>query len=75
MFRSYQFQIIIIIVITSQVLDLHNNDFSELPEDICDLSHLQVLNIEGNKLKKLPKGLGRLQALQTLNTRSKSSVR
>ncbi|XP_072015688.1 E3 ubiquitin-protein ligase LRSAM1-like isoform X2 [Amphiura filiformis] len=55
-----------------RVLDIHKNEITEIPEEICELCNLQVLNMESNKLKKLPKGLGRLQALQTLNVRGNS---
>ena len=57
-----------------QVLDLHHNKFTELPDAVTNFSGLQVLNVENNDIKKLPKAIGNLQALQTLNARGKSNV-
>ncbi|XP_077866101.1 E3 ubiquitin-protein ligase LRSAM1-like [Saccoglossus kowalevskii] len=51
---------------TLRVLDLHSNEFSEIPEEFGELLSLQVLNISFNKIKKLPKSIGKLQSLQTL---------
>ncbi|XP_074654842.1 E3 ubiquitin-protein ligase LRSAM1-like [Tubulanus polymorphus] len=52
-----------------RVLDLHDNEFATLPDDIGKLKSLQVLNVENNKLKKLPDSIGELHNLQTLNLR------
>ncbi|XP_077986680.1 E3 ubiquitin-protein ligase LRSAM1-like [Glandiceps talaboti] len=49
-----------------RILDLHNNEFTELPEEIGELQNLQILNVGSNKIKKLPRSLGNLQMLQTL---------
>ncbi|XP_013415723.1 E3 ubiquitin-protein ligase LRSAM1-like [Lingula anatina] len=52
-----------------RVLDLHDNEFSSLPEEIGELQNLQVLNLASNKLKELPSSIGKLKVLQTLNVR------
>ncbi|XP_064648999.1 E3 ubiquitin-protein ligase LRSAM1-like [Lineus longissimus] len=52
-----------------RILDLHDNEFVTLPDDIGQLVHLQVLNVEGNKLKQLPSNIGHLTSLQTINVR------
>ena len=52
--------------VRTQVLDLHCNELSKLPEAMEELQSLQVLNVEQNKLKSLPAGIGKLQRLQTL---------
>ncbi|XP_064616139.1 E3 ubiquitin-protein ligase LRSAM1-like isoform X2 [Liolophura sinensis] len=57
-------------LVTIRVLDLHSNELSSLPDEICMLQNLQVLNVEKNKLTKLPNNLEGLQSLQNLNVRS-----
>ncbi|XP_070532119.1 E3 ubiquitin-protein ligase LRSAM1-like [Ptychodera flava] len=49
-----------------RILDLHKNEFTELPDEIAELHSLQVLNISYNKLKKLPRSIGKLHVLQSL---------
>ncbi|XP_064616140.1 E3 ubiquitin-protein ligase LRSAM1-like isoform X3 [Liolophura sinensis] len=56
-------------LVTIRVLDLHSNELSSLPDEICMLQNLQVLNVEKNKLTKLPNNLEGLQSLQNLNVR------
>ena len=50
-----------------QVLDLHDNELSHVPEEIGTLVSLQVLNLQNNRLKSLPSCIGNLTALQILN--------
>uniref|UniRef100_A0A8C3AP31 Leucine-rich repeat and death domain-containing protein 1 n=1 Tax=Cyclopterus lumpus TaxID=8103 RepID=A0A8C3AP31_CYCLU len=51
----------------SNVLDLHENKLTSLPEDIGKMASLQILNVEKNRLKDLPQSIGDLRLLQTLN--------
>ncbi|KAM5147832.1 leucine-rich repeat-containing protein 40 [Mantella aurantiaca] len=48
------------------VLDVHDNQLSELPSVIGELVNLQRLNISHNKLKSLPEELAELQNLKNL---------
>ena len=58
--------VIIGVVVCIQVLDLHCNELTHLPDGIEVLQSLQVLNVEQNRLKNLPPGIGKLHQLQTL---------
>ncbi|XP_018432379.1 PREDICTED: leucine-rich repeat-containing protein 40 isoform X2 [Nanorana parkeri] len=48
------------------VLDVHDNQISELPSAIGELVNLQRLNISHNKLKSLPEELAQLQNIKNL---------
>ncbi|KAM4722722.1 leucine-rich repeat-containing protein 40 isoform 2-T2 [Rhinophrynus dorsalis] len=48
------------------VLDIHDNQLSDLPRAIGELVNLQKLNASHNKLKELPKELTHLQNLKSL---------
>lgn len=37
-----------------QVLDLHNNKISDMPDSLHNLQHLRVLNMAGNRLRSVP---------------------
>ena len=37
-----------------QILDMHNNSISELPDGLQDLIHLRALNVAGNQLRFAP---------------------
>ena len=37
-----------------QVLDVHNNRISDMPDDLHKLRHLRVLNMAGNRLRSVP---------------------
>ncbi len=50
-------------------LNLRGLDLKELPEALCELTHLQSLNASGNRLTALPEGLGQLTQLQSLDAR------
>uniref|UniRef100_A0A673BDT6 RING-type domain-containing protein n=1 Tax=Sphaeramia orbicularis TaxID=375764 RepID=A0A673BDT6_9TELE len=56
--------------LSPQVLDLHENNLTSLPEDMGKLVSLQILNVEKNHLKALPESIGFLRLLQTLNLKS-----
>jgi len=49
------------------VLDIHNNCFEKIPEDIGSLRNLKALYLQNNKIKLLPSTIGNLKNLQTLN--------
>ncbi|KAH9500266.1 E3 ubiquitin-protein ligase lrsam1 [Bulinus truncatus] len=53
-----------------RVLDLHNNEFKSLPDEIGALANLQILDLSGNRLKDLPKSFSEIPFLQTLNLRN-----
>ncbi|CDW80826.1 leucine-rich repeat-containing protein 40-like [Stylonychia lemnae] len=48
------------------VVDLSNNAFTELPEDIHFLKNLKQLRVQNNKLKQLPLSLLQIQSLQSI---------
>ena len=50
-----------------RTLDLSENRFNALPDDIGKFTLLKHLNISGNKLFVLPEILGALVKLETLN--------
>lgn len=50
-----------------QELNISNNLFSELPDEIGKLSALALLNAEHNQLKELPKSFKDLSSLKILN--------
>uniref|UniRef100_A0A672RX05 E3 ubiquitin-protein ligase LRSAM1-like n=1 Tax=Sinocyclocheilus grahami TaxID=75366 RepID=A0A672RX05_SINGR len=56
----------------AEVLDLHENMLTSLPDDIGQLLSLQVLNVEKNHIKQLPDSIGDLRYLQTLNVKGNS---
>jgi Leucine-rich repeat (LRR) protein len=52
------------------MLDVCNNNISEVPTNISDLTNLSVLNLNGNKdICYLPPEMGLLNKLWNLNTR------
>ncbi|XP_049826886.1 E3 ubiquitin-protein ligase LRSAM1-like isoform X1 [Schistocerca gregaria] len=50
-----------------QVLDLHNNSLSKLPDDLRHLQNLRVLNLSRNSLKQLPATVSELKLLNALD--------
>lgn len=52
---------------TLKVLDLQNNMFSVIPEEIHFLKNLEELYLNNNQLKKLPQRLNTLEHLKILN--------
>lgn len=52
---------------TLQILDLHDNNISLLPEDMGALEQLTKLNLSHNKLNFLPLGFYNLKSLRVLN--------
>jgi Leucine-rich repeat (LRR) protein len=48
-------------------LDLSNNKFESLPDEIGSLSNLVVLNLSNNNISSLPYGLMELKSLKSLN--------
>lgn len=49
------------------IIDLSNNQLTELPESIGSMVNLQVLGLKWNKLQALPSSIGKLTALKELN--------
>jgi hypothetical protein len=47
-------------------LNLEENSFRKIPEEICEMCHLVTLNISSNNLVDLPYGLSRLSNLKKL---------
>ncbi len=47
-------------------LNLSNNKWKDIPENIGTLKHLKVLNLRGNQLTSLPEEIGYLSKLQVL---------
>ncbi|CAK8673871.1 unnamed protein product [Clavelina lepadiformis] len=54
---------------TLQVLDLHDNRLTTLPEDIGLLQNLMILNVENNMLSELPFSFGQLEKLEKFSAR------
>lgn len=52
-----------------EVLNLSNNDLSELPDDLHRLTRLKVLFCSGNRFIELPTALGRCATLETVGFR------
>lgn len=50
-----------------RTLDISDNKFTALPNEIASFIHLKQLNISKNKLTKLPDCIGALTKLETLN--------
>lgn len=48
-------------------LSIYDVENGELPEDFCELLHLQVLNVQGSRLKKLPQKMTRLCNLRHIS--------
>lgn len=54
-------------LVTIEVLDIHANNFSELPSEICYLQRLIRIDASNNCLKSLPSSFSKLKSLQDLN--------
>ncbi|MGL5407584.1 MAG: leucine-rich repeat-containing protein kinase family protein [Shewanella sp.] len=55
---------------TLEILDLSNNQLSELPEDLYRLTQLKVLFASNNRFEKLPEALGRCAKLEMIGFKS-----
>ena len=55
---------------TLEVLDLSNNNFSELPEDFECLQNLKILFLSENKFKLFPKILSKCKNLDIIGFKS-----
>ena len=53
----------------SQVLDLSENWFTFVPEEIGLFPNLRALNLRNNKIRKLPESITKLTKLQQINLR------
>ena len=49
------------------MLNLSNNELTEIPKELGNLANLQALNLEGNRLTTVPKELGYLSNLKKLS--------
>lgn len=52
-----------------KTLDLSENRFTELPDDIKKFTILKHLNVSGNRLMSLPEAFEIMTKLETLNAR------
>ena len=50
-----------------QVLNLSDNDLSELPTSICNMKKLMTLTVSNNQLRSFPDGLSQCNSLRTLD--------
>ena len=50
-----------------EVLNLSNNQVSQLPSNIGELKNLKVLNLSNNQVSQLPSNIGELKNLEVLN--------
>lgn len=57
------------------MLKLDNNEISELPVEIGNITNLEQLTLSSNKLKTLPKTISNLKKLQLLDIRKNSNLR
>ena len=57
-----------------QSVDLHKNNFSEIPECIRSLKHLKKLNMSHNMLNDIPEWISELRDLELLNLSSNKGI-